>query len=526
MTTPDPQHARPGGPGELWRAFRRWRLSRPFWGGLFTALAGVEMFASTRMTLNGLSFSSGSTGLYSLLIPIILVTCGLLLWFSPAQRPFYSIVAAVTAVYSLIGLNLGGFFVGLLLGILGAALGFAWTPIARPAPADPASDAVAAAPAPALVGPDDPTLEDELLPVDERGIPRQRGPVPSPGYAPQEHGGPGHPPDGDAHTGPGPTGSPGGSRDPRYFAVVLVVLGLSAGGLTVTQPPPVRAAPPTPAAPTSTACPTPPGKASAPTGKASAPTGKASAPPAPAGRGTSTPSASPSPSPESTSDGNLITDLLRGIGDLLTGGGNEPAATPSASPTPSATPAATPTATGTPTPTGTPSRRAGTCPKPKPTRPGTVQAGELMPRIAAEPGQPRVAQKPSKLTGSKVTMTGLRFEGIVDLPTANGTLKALKFSMRKAVTDDFKLVADGPADRAQQYVTDRLTVQGDVSFYATRFVGRLLGIKITLTPDLPFPDGIPITSPIPITFTSPVIDLAFVESDTLTARPSLELSVP
>ena len=36
-------------------------------------------------------------------------------------------------------------------------------------------------------------------------------------------------------------------------------------------------------------------------------------------------------------------------------------------------------------------------------------------------------------------MTGLRFEGIVDLPTADGTLKVLKFSMAEAVTDDFML---------------------------------------------------------------------------------------
>ncbi|MEU4336553.1 DUF6114 domain-containing protein, partial [Micromonospora lupini] len=140
MTTANPSHVRPSGVAQAWRRFRRWRRSRPFWGGLLTALAGVEMFASTRMTLNGLSFHSGATGLLSLLIPVILVTCGVLLWFTPAQRLFYSIVAAVTAVYALIGLNLGGFFVGLLLGIVGSALAFAWTPT-RPASAtpDPAS---------------------------------------------------------------------------------------------------------------------------------------------------------------------------------------------------------------------------------------------------------------------------------------------------------------------------------------------------------------------------------------------------
>lgn len=94
-----------------------------------------------------------------------------------------------------------------------------------------------------------------------------------------------------------------------------------------------------------------------------------------------------------------------------------------------------------------------------------------------------------------------------------------------AVTEDFLLRADGPAGRNQRYATDRLTVSGDVAFYATRFVGRLLGIKITLTPELPLPDGLPVTSPIPITFTDPVIDLAYVTSDTLTARPTLALSL-
>ncbi|MGK5442686.1 DUF6114 domain-containing protein [Micromonospora sp. URMC 105] len=513
MTTADPRHARAGGPGRAWRGFRRWRRSRPFWGGLFTALAGVEMFASTRMTLNGLSFQSGATGLYSLLIPVILLTCGLLLWFSPAQRLFYSIVAAVTTIYSLMGLNLGGFFVGLLLGLVGSALGFAWTPL-RSARTDAPADGVDPPGDEDTPGPDDPTLTDDLMPVDDRTVPHQRGELPS--YRPEQPAPAGY----DV-----PAAPPAGPRDPRYFAVALVVLGLSAGGLVATRPSPVQAAPtvPTPAV-TVTACPRP--STPAPTRSAALrPSAPTATPP------TGTPSAGPTPSPTATSDGGIIGDILRGIGDLFTGGRRaEPSATPSAGPTPSAE-AAAPSAkaaapTAGPTPTGRAAGRTGECAPSRPKRPGTVEPGKLLPRLAAEPGQPKVAQRPSKLTGSKVTMTRLRFEGIVDLPTANGTLKALKFGMSKAVTDDFKLVADGPAGRNQQYVTDRLTVQGDVEFYATRFVGRLLGIKITLTPDLPFPDGIPITSPIPITFTGPVIDLAFVDCDTLTARPALKLSLP
>ncbi|WP_319460433.1 DUF6114 domain-containing protein [Micromonospora sp. RTP1Z1] len=454
MTTANPQHVRSAGTaGRVWQGFRHWRRTRPFWGGLFTALAGVEMFGSTQMSLAGLTLKLGPTGFLGWLIPTILVTCGMLMWFSPAQRLFYSIVAAVTVVYSVLGLNLGGFFVGLLLGLVGSALGFAWAPVTDPRPAAGAD------------------------------------PAPAP------------------HADPGASPDLPGSRDPRLYAVTLVALSLSAGGLlAVHAPTPVGAAP---------ACPT----TSSPAGP-SAPATRSASPSA---------SASASPSASPTRNGNVLTDILDGIGDLFRGGHSDRAAGAPASPTP--TPIARPA--GTATPSGSPAAgrkpaggtRSGACPTRTPSTPGKVEPGRSLPRIAADPGQPKVAEKPSKLTGSKVTMTGLRFDGIVELPTANGTLKALKFSMARAVTDDFKLVADGSAGRNQQYVTDRLTVQGDVAFYSTRFVGRLLGITITLTPDLPFPAGIPVTSPIPITFTDPVIDLAFVTSDTLTARPTLKLAL-
>ncbi|MEH1169799.1 DUF6114 domain-containing protein [Micromonospora sp. CPCC 205539] len=481
MTTANPSHARPSGLAQAWRSFRRWQRSRPFWGGLFTALAGVEMFASTRMTINGLSFHSGATGLLSLLIPIILVTCGVLLWLSPAQRLFYSVVAAVTTVYSLIGLNLGGFFVGLLLGLVGSALAFAWTPI-RPVPPSEQVDSEQ---------PDSEPLASEQVDAEQPGSEQGRT-VDAGVDEPMER------PTAEASS---PPEGPGRSTDPRAFVVALVVLGLSATGLAV-QPRPVQAAPGRPAA---TDCPTPSRPAT----------------PSPT-RGTATPTASPTPQPSRSSGGNPITDFLKGIGDLLTGGHR------TSTPTPSVSPTTKPSTQPTGTPTRPPANRPGTCPTPSrpgsPT-PGKAEPGKLLPRIAADPNLPRVAQTPSKLTGSKVTMTGLRFDGITELESAKGSLKVLKFSMREAVTDDFLLQADGPEGRRQRYATNQLTVRGNVAFYATRFVGRLLGIKVTLTPDLPLPEGIPVTLPIPITFTEPAIDLAYVNSDTLTARPALALSL-
>ncbi|TQJ25677.1 hypothetical protein FBZ33_6037 [Micromonospora sp. A202] len=527
MTTANASHTRPGGTAQAWQTFRRWQRSRPFWGGLFIALAGVAMFASTRMTINGLSFHSGATGLLSLLIPVILVTCALLLWLSPAQRLFYSVVAAVTTVYSLIGLNLGGFFVGLLLGIVGSALAFAWTPIR---------------PAPAVAELSDTDLSDTELPLADQ-VDAGQAEADQPG-ADQADAGQGHAeqsgverldterigverldterigvvqadaadervdhPTGGATDAGAPPEWPGRSADPRVFGVALLVLGLAAAGLA-TQPRAVQAAPTRPAA---TACPTP-SRSVTPSPSPTTPTG--------------TPTPTPSASPER--DGNIITDILDGIGDLFTGGRSEKTATPSATPTASASAKPTVTPTARPGSTACPSPKPGGSGKPgatTPDKPDKAEPGKPLPRIAADPNLPMVGQTPSKLTGSKVTMTGLRFDGTTELQTEKGSLKVLKFSMREAVTDDFLLVADGPDGRTQRYKTDRLTVRGDVAFYSTRFVGKLLGIKLTLTPDLPLPDGIPVTLPISITFTDPVMDLAYVTSDTLTARPSLALAL-
>ncbi|MEV4664364.1 hypothetical protein AB0J85_20735 [Micromonospora echinofusca] len=396
------------------------------------------------------------------------------------QRISYAVVASVTALFSLIGAGLGGFFGGLLLGLVGSALALVWAPDARPA------------------------------------TPRSAPAAPAPAQAPP--------------------------RGPRPYAVLPVLLGLFAAvTLAAPGPTPVHAVAPqtpdcptpapsqdgTPAAPTGTPA-APTGTPAAPTGTPAAPTSTPAAPGgAPAAPAPSAPGAAPSPP---GGGGNVID----GTGDLL-GGGREddeaPRATPPAAPTirpTTSAPAPTPTPVK---PTASASARPGDSGRPcaptspTPSRPGDV-VGEPLPRIAPDPGQPVVAAVPSKLTGSKVTMYGLRFEGIVDLPTADGSLRTLKFTMDRAVTDDFLLRAPGPAGRTMRFATDELTVQGDVAFYATRFAGRLLGVEITLTPDLPLPDGLPVTSPVPITFTDPAMDLAYVSSDALTAQPALKLTLP
>jgi hypothetical protein len=107
------------------RGFRIWRRTRPFWGGLLVICGAGEILLSEQGPLS-LVIHIGIQGLAGYLIPVMLLLCGVLLWFSPAQRPFYSLLAIVLALGSWVTSNLGGFFIGMLLGIVGAALAFAW----------------------------------------------------------------------------------------------------------------------------------------------------------------------------------------------------------------------------------------------------------------------------------------------------------------------------------------------------------------------------------------------------------------
>ena len=83
-------------------------------------------------------------GLAGYLVPVLLVLVGVLLLFHPVQRLFYSLLAIVLALGSWITSNLGGFFAGLLLALIGGALAFAWQrdrrQPARPADAPPGTE--------------------------------------------------------------------------------------------------------------------------------------------------------------------------------------------------------------------------------------------------------------------------------------------------------------------------------------------------------------------------------------------------
>ncbi|GLW74048.1 hypothetical protein Kpho02_63460 [Kitasatospora phosalacinea] len=109
------------------RGFAGWRGRRPFWGGLLVVLAGSEILFTEKAPMR-MVIRIGMLGLAGYLVPALMVLCGLLLIFHPVQRVFYSLVAVVATLGTWVTSNLGGFFIGLLLGLTGSSLAFGWLP--------------------------------------------------------------------------------------------------------------------------------------------------------------------------------------------------------------------------------------------------------------------------------------------------------------------------------------------------------------------------------------------------------------
>ncbi|MFE0512239.1 DUF6114 domain-containing protein [Streptomyces sp. NPDC058964] len=112
-------------------AFRRWRARRPFWGGLLLALGGAEVLLTMKASVKVI-MHVGMQGLAGYLLPTVMLLCGLLTLFTPAQRIFYSVIGVLASLGTWLTSNLGGFFIGLLLGVIGSCLTFGWLPDQEP----------------------------------------------------------------------------------------------------------------------------------------------------------------------------------------------------------------------------------------------------------------------------------------------------------------------------------------------------------------------------------------------------------
>jgi hypothetical protein len=127
-------------------AFRNWRRSRPFWGGLLVLLAGLPIiyFPYNNLTVGTISIRlATSAGAASLVIGLLLISIGVSVWFQPMIRVFGGIATLVLSLASIPMSNLGGFGLGLIPGLLGGALVLSWAPLKQPKEAVAEDTAVA-----------------------------------------------------------------------------------------------------------------------------------------------------------------------------------------------------------------------------------------------------------------------------------------------------------------------------------------------------------------------------------------------
>jgi hypothetical protein len=515
--------------------FRRWRRSRPFWGGLLLLISGLELFLSANLTIGDLAVHFGPEGFLSYLLPLLLVLCGTLTWLTPGQRLFYGILGMLTAVYSLVGLNLGGFGIGMLIGILGGSLTVAWGP-PRPkkGAVPPAADA------PEEQHPADETHQQPVQddPAATMIIPGFSGGPQDTAVRPQQpppHQEPPHPPS-------------GGGIHRKALVITLVPLLVTTALVVAGGQRPARAEgecpeglPSRPAAAAKKEA----ARQSAAKPKRSTVTRRNSS-------ATAKPSASASASPTSTETdedtGNVIVDgwndFVDGVGDLLGVGEDdskeetteekteaepEASAEPSADPEPSTSagpdpstsadpsapatdPSGKPDASGAPDPSTPASSGA---PSPTPSLPDVPCLGPRVFKEADPDDTPTVALDEGLLETDSLTMHNSTYDGVIDLSTAQGTKKVLKFSMTKAVNKPFSLTVNEPGKHTTLIESKELTTEGNVRFYTPKFQGNLFGvIPVTFTPEEPPPLTLPI-----LWFTKVKIELAYVRCDTLTGDP-------
>ncbi|MEU8172817.1 DUF6114 domain-containing protein [Microbispora hainanensis] len=472
----------------------KWRRSRPFWGGLLVLAAGLELlsipFATQALPL---VIQSGTVGA-TYLIALVLIILGLMVWLQPGQRAFLGVVAVLVSIASFVYANLGGFLIGMLLGLIGGALAVAWTPAeTTEAGAAPGGDAGAAPPAPPVLSEGGITFTerrvvsgDERLeaarpqrpaePADESPrilvarVKRDADPAPdadapSPDEGPD--GGPdGGPGDGGVRPDGGGRGDMGPGPGAKALAIAVLPVMLAAGTALVRDDPGTG--------------------------------GQSGSGQNVSGQGGSLlPGVVPSAVPSG------LSDVLDGV-------------------LPSALPTALPTQLPTKLPTKLPtdlkdavgSLTGRKSPSPSPGEDG--DEGEDEPGVSSRSGAVRVATETAAVRAPSLTMTGMKFTGVVEMPTATGTVKMLRFTMDKAVLEQPQQTM-GPAT----LTGSTFTFEGNVVICTTKMTAKLLGVPQEFTAEHPnllvrALKLVPSLN-VPLTMTDIVSEQPYVTADSLRA---------
>lgn len=126
----------PANARETRKSFGQWRKERPFGAGLLMILGGIVILTPAYLSFEVSNIQiqvSTISGVSTLLIGILLITCGVMTWSKGDSRILTGITAMILALVALPTSNLGGFLLGTLLALLGGAWALSWSPDAQPA---------------------------------------------------------------------------------------------------------------------------------------------------------------------------------------------------------------------------------------------------------------------------------------------------------------------------------------------------------------------------------------------------------
>jgi hypothetical protein len=412
--------------------FRDWRRQRPVVGSLLLLLAGVEMFFSTQLDIGNMHIQLGVEGFQATIIPLGFVLLAVLIAVMPQHRIFYGVIALALSIYSIIGVNLGGFLIGMLLSAVGGILAVSWAPATQPVPGTVSGSGEvvehAAAPEPAereLVGTGvaagdaasdhDQAVHAEFVPYPalvararSQADDTRTAPPPFPQGARSAPGAPA------ASSTPRRRASPGSGRKPGVAAAVALLFVAALTGVGAIAAPAARAAEPSSLClPILMICPPPP---------------------------------SPSPSPSPGSGGGLVGGLVGG----LLGGVKVPGAK-----APGASSATAPLVIG-------PDTSA---------YPMTLPAGQL--------------------GGSSISISGIHQVGLVTVKKLDGTsFPVIKLKADDVVITGFLLDVRRATGPSLVSSADRMELKGNVSVWLDSLTGTTLGgLGLTLGTDQTPPPG-------------------------------------
>ncbi|HSV38953.1 MAG TPA: DUF6114 domain-containing protein [Nocardioidaceae bacterium] len=107
------------------RWFRAFRRTRPFWGGLWLGLGGIWLLTFANMSI-GLALGGGWNQSAAYVIGGGMLMFALTAWFAPFYSALVGFTGVLLALAAFVSVNLGGFLIGSLLGIVGGAMVWGW----------------------------------------------------------------------------------------------------------------------------------------------------------------------------------------------------------------------------------------------------------------------------------------------------------------------------------------------------------------------------------------------------------------